>query len=45
MELYNAMGTEGYTAYAENGLSWQKASELVSSKLMNELTPKAGVPR
>ena len=45
VELYNAMGTEGYTAYAENGLSWQRASELVSSKLMNELTPKADRPR
>ena len=45
IELYNLMNTEGYIAYSENGLSWQRASELVSKDLMSELTPKAGVPR
>ena len=45
IELYNAIGQEGYIKYAENGLSWEKASDLVSSKLMNELTPKADIPR
>lgn len=45
IELYNLLETEGYIAYSENGLSWQRASELVSKDLMSELTPRAGVPR
>ena len=45
IELYDLMEDGAYTSYSENGLSWTKSSELVSYKLMNELTPKAGVPR
>lgn len=45
IELYSNLGVEGYKKYAENGLSWEKESEYVSSTLMNELTPKADVPR
>lgn len=45
IELYNAMGQEGYSSYAENGLSYTKTGGLVSTTLMNELTPKADIPR
>lgn len=45
IELYNLMGQEGYISYSENGLSYTKSSELVSRALMNELTPKADIPR
>lgn len=45
IELYNAIGQEGYVSYAENGLSYTKASGLISTSLMNEITPYAGVPK
>lgn len=45
IELYNLLEDGSYVSYSENGLSWQKSSELVSKELMNELTPKAGVPK
>ena len=46
IELYNQQGTEGYSQYSENGLSWSKAGGgLISKELMEELVPKADVPR
>ncbi|MCI9585260.1 MAG: hypothetical protein HFH45_01330 [Bacilli bacterium] len=45
IELYNSMGQEGYISYSENGLSYTKADGLISKSLLNELTPKADVPR
>lgn len=44
IELYKLID-EGYTSYGENGLSWTKASDYLSQGLMNELTPKADIPR
>ena len=45
IELYNAIGEEGYLSYSENGLSYTKATDLISKSLMNELIPRAGVPK
>lgn len=45
IELYNAMERVGVQTYSENGLSVSFLSSLVSSSLMNEIIPKAGVPR
>lgn len=45
IELYNNMGEEGITYYSENGLSYSKNTGLVSKELMEELLPKADVPR
>ena len=44
IELYHGMGEEGYISYSENGLSYTRAGDLISTTLINELTPKAGVP-
>ncbi len=44
-ELSKLAETDGFTAYAENSLSWQRASDYISKDLMLELTPKAGVPK
>lgn len=45
IELYRLIGQEGFSSYQENGLSWSKASDYVSSSLMNELVPNVGVPK
>lgn len=45
IELYNKMGEEGYVSYSENGLSYTKSTGLISKELMEELLPKADVPR
>ncbi len=47
IELYNLIDPDSrYLSYSENGLSYTKATELVSRDLMNELNPpKADVPR
>ena len=46
IELYKAMERIGVQSYAENGLSVTFLTSLVSSSLINELTPpKAGVPK
>lgn len=45
IELYNAMERVGVQTYSENGLSVSFLSSLISSSLMNEIIPKAGVPR
>lgn len=46
IELYNQIGYEGYSSYAENGLSFTKSGGgLVSKGLIDELVPKADVPK
>jgi len=45
IELYNTMGEEGFISYSENGLSYTKDSGSISQDLLNELVPKADVPR
>lgn len=45
IELYNNMGNEGIISYAENGLSYTKAGGVISKALLEELVPKAGVPK
>ena len=45
IELYNKIGSTNVLAYAENGLSVTFLTGLVSSNLMRELTPHAGVPK
>lgn len=45
IELYKAMERTGYQSYAENGLSVQFLTTLVSSDLLVELVPKAGIPK
>ena len=45
IELYNGMGKEGLTSYSENGLSWSRLTDGLSSELMSEIVPKVGVPK
>lgn len=45
IELYKAMERVGVQSYAENGLSISYLTSLISSDLLNELVPNAGVPR
>lgn len=42
VELYNYLGTEGIKAYAENGLSYTKMEDGLSSDLQNEIMPNVG---
>lgn len=44
-ELYKAMERIGYQSYSENGLSVQFLTSLLSSDLLGELVPKAGIPK
>lgn len=44
-ELYKAMERIGYQSYSENGLSVQFLTSLLSSGLLGELVPKAGIPK
>ena len=43
IELYNLADKAGIKSYSENGLSWSKATDLLSEGLMEEITPKVGV--
>lgn len=45
IELYKAIERIGVQAYSENGLSVTFLTSLLSTSLMNELVPKAGVPK
>lgn len=44
-ELYKAMERIGCQSYSENGLSVQFLTSLLSSDLLGELVPKAGIPK
>ena len=39
------IGEEGIISYSENGLSYTKNTGLISKELMEELVPKADIPR
>lgn len=44
IELYNRLGDEGLTSYAENGLSYSYKTDFISEELLRELPPPhAGV--
>lgn len=45
IELYRKIGTTNVQSYSENGLSVTFLTGLISTSLMNELIPKAGVPK
>lgn len=43
IELYNLADKAGIKSYSENGLSWSKATDLLSQGLMEEIIPRVGV--
>lgn len=46
VELYKWGSNQGIKSYSENGLSWTKDSDgALSNALLDELVPKAGVPK
>lgn len=45
IELYNKMESTNVQSYSENGLSVTYLTGLISSELLNELVPKAGIPK
>lgn len=45
IELYRKMGSTNVQSYSENGLSVTYLTSLISSELLNELVPKAGIPK
>lgn len=45
IELYNMADKSLFVKYSENGVDFQKLTDGLSISLMNELTPRAGVPR
>jgi len=45
IELYEKMDATNVQSYSENGLSITYFTGLLSSNLIHELTPKAGVPK
>ena len=45
IELYHKKDSENVQSYSENGLSVSYLSGLISKTLLNELIPKAGVPK
>ena len=45
IELYNKKDSANVQSYSENGLSVSYLSGLISKTLLDELFPKAGVPR
>lgn len=42
VEIYNFYGKEGIKAYAENGLSYSRATDSLSEELQNEIMPMVG---
>lgn len=46
VELYKSGENQGYLSYSENGLSWSRKNDgALSISLLEELVPKAGVPK
>ena len=45
VDLYNKIGAEGETAHSENGVSRTYGAENVSTDLLAEIIPKAGLPK
>lgn len=44
VELYNLADKSGIVSYSENGISFAKLTDGLSLSLINELTPKVGIP-
>lgn len=44
-ELFGLAGRENVASYSENGLSWTMFKSGLSLDLLNELTPRVGVPK
>jgi len=47
VEMYNHKGQEGVRSYSENGLSitYEDMKSGLSNGLLNQLTPRVGIPR
>lgn len=45
IELYRKIGSTNVQSYSENGLSVTYLTGLISTELLNELVPKAGIPK
>ena len=45
VELYGLAGRENLASYGENGLTWTMFKSGLSVDLLNELTPRVGVPK
>lgn len=45
IELYRKIGSTNVQSYSENGLSVTYLTGSISSELLNELVPKAGIPK
>lgn len=45
VELYSLAGRENLASYSENGLAWTMFKSGLSVDLLNELTPRVGVPK
>ena len=45
VELYNLADKAGIVNYSENGIVWSKLTDGLSFSLLNEITPKVGVPK
>lgn len=44
VELYNKQGAEGESAHSENGISRTYENAGISQSLLDEITPRCGVP-
>lgn len=45
IELYNLADKQGFSSYSENGLNWSRMTDGLSTQLIDELMPKAKVPK
>ena len=45
IELYNMADKSIFVTYSENGIGFSKLTDGLSISLMNELTPKVGIPK
>lgn len=42
-ELYQAIGKANIVSYAENGLSWTRSKDAISTSLNDEIMPRVGL--
>lgn len=45
IELFNLADKQGFSSYSENGLNWSRMTDGLSTQLIDELIPKAKVPK
>lgn len=45
IELYNMADKAAFISYSENGINFSKLTDGLSINLMNELTPRVGIPK